>query len=437
MNLRKQQRIKMKNKMTAVLVAVFCITALSSCQKKENVVTFDTVSTKGVTAYIAADNGTSATEGEEEITFASETPVTTEAKTTTSRTKHYETTIPVTLIGGTTADTTEQSSESTDVTTLAPATEAISTETAPEITQVVSEGYAEIDDSGLMVCEIDGHYWGLMPCWGTYGLCESWTEAVNEFKRQLPSINVYNMVVPTSAEFYTPEGFDNFTASQWKKAEHIRVRLENVVNVDAYSALAAHTHEAVYSRTDHHWMPLGAYYAAMSFAKAADVPFPSLEEYKKVSRGGFVGSMYMYTESKLIYNDPEQFDLYIPPNNSSLETAYYDGYMKNKSGGQLITSPDAGAYYCSFLGTDNIVAEIGTDVKNGRTLVIFKESYGNALVPFLTSSFEKIYVCDIRYFYNNALQFCKDVNATDLLFSVCTFTAAGPNGNYLEKLLNY
>ncbi len=427
----------MKNKLAAVFAVIMCIAMLSACQKKDKVVTFKAVSTEGIMAYIAADKGTSATTGEEEITETRETSESAAAETTTVRTKHYETTIPMTLIGGTTTEQTETVTESTDITTLPPVTEEITTSEKPDAVQVMSGSYAEIDDSGLMICDIDGHYWALMPCWGTYGLCESWTESVNEFKAQLPDVNVYNMVVPTSVEFYLPDGFDNFTGSQWNKAEHIRARLQDAVNVDAYSALAAHTDEDIYSRTDHHWMPLGGYYAAESFAKSAGVPFADLSQYKKVTRGGFVGSMYMYTESSLIYNDPEQFDLYIPPNNSALKTTYYDGYMGSKREGQLITSPDAGAYYCSFLGADNVVAEIETNIKNGRTLVIFKESYGNAIVPFLTSSFEKIYVCDIRYFYKNAVQFCKDVGATDLLFSVCTFTAAGTNGNYLEKILNY
>ena len=425
----------MKNKAAAVLAVFMCIAMLSACQKKDKVVTFKTVSTEGLTAYIAADNGTSATTAKEKTTHSIDfSEITAETEKTTSRTKHYETTIPVTLIGGT---TTEEAEESTDMTTLPPVTEEIATSEKPEAVQVMSGGYAEIDDSGLMICDIDGHYWAIMPCWGTYGLCDSWTAGVNQFKTQLPDVNVYNMVVPTSAEFYVPDGFDNFTGSQWNKAEHIRAGLQNVINVDAYSALAAHTGEAIYSRTDHHWMPLGGYYGAMSFAQSAGVPFADLSQYKKVSKGSFVGSMYMYTKSSLIYNDPEQFDLYIPPNNSALKTTYYDGYMGSERAGQLITSPDAGAYYCSFLGTDNVVAEIETNIKNGRTLVIFKESYGNAIVPFLTSSFEKIYVCDIRYFYKNAVQFCKDVGATDLLFSVCTFTAAGTNGNYLEKILNY
>lgn len=427
----------MKNNFLKSAAVIWCAALLGACSgNKVNAVTFRTVVTEGIDAYIAADYGTSAT-------TAKTSPTESEEATTTSlSTKHYETTIPETLIGGTEetttpdslAETTAKPSETEETTAAGTTAE---TAPKPEVTTISGGAYNVIDDSGIMISEIDGHYRGLMPCWGTYSLCESWAESVNTFKELLPDVSVYNMVVPTSSEFYVPEGFDNFTSSQWNKIDHIRTKLVNVKNVDAYSALAAHTDEAIYSRTDHHWFPLGGYYAAQAFSVEAGVSFPYLSAYKKVTRGGFVGSMYMYTESSLLYNDPEDFDLYIPPNNNSLKTTYYDGYFQNGRSGNLITSPDGGAYYCSFLGADNIIAEIETGVKNGRTLVIFKESYGNAVVPFLTASFEKIYVCDIRYFYINAVDFCKNVGATDLLFSVCTFTPAGTNGNYLEKILNY
>ncbi len=430
----------MKNKaLKAVVLSGVCL--LGGCNRQEvNEVTFRTVKTEGINAYIAADYGTSATTGETEITEEI-----TEASAVTSSLRHYETTIPETLIGGTKTKPTAETSldiiqeivtENTETTQ--PAQEAhYETQPKPDVTAVAVGSYNYIDDSGILITEIGGHYWGIMPCWGTYGLCESWAESVNSFKEQLPDVEVYNMVVPTSSEFYVPDGMDNFTSSQWNKIDHIRARLKNVSNVDAYSALAAHTEEKIFSRTDHHWFPLGGYYAAQAFAVEAAVAFPGLRAYEKVSRDDFVGSMYMYTESSYLYSDPETFDLYIPPNNNALKTRYYDGYFGGGRDGSLITAPDAGAYYCSFLGADNIIAEIETDVKNGRTLVIFKESYGNAVVPFLTSSFEKIYVCDIRYFYKNAVQFCKDVGATDLLFSVCTYTSAGTNGNYLKKILDY
>jgi hypothetical protein len=84
-------------------------------------------------------------------------------------------------------------------------------------------------------------------------------------------------------------------------------------------------------------------------------------------------------------------------------------------------------------GGDEQITQVNTSCKNARTLVIFKDSYGNALVPMLTSSFENIYVCDMRYFDLNAISFIQQVGATDVLFAMNTFSATGGNHDYIEQ----
>ena len=338
--------------------------------------------------------------------------------------------------GTTKAEATEEitvAPETTTAETKVPATE----ETTAATLGTVEGSYNVIGDNGILVSYMDGHYRGLMPCFGTYGYCDGWISAVNSLRKKLPDVNVYSMVIPTSSEFYIPKGYESgFTTSQYNKISYIAESLENVVDVDVYSVLKSHTHEEIFSRTDHHWFPLGGYYAAEEFAKASGVDFPKLSEYKKVSCGGYVGSLYSYSKDKHLYNDPENFVMYMPPNNSKLKTTYYNTSFGGGYDGKLFVASDASSYYCSFLGSDDRIAEIETDVKNGRTLVIFKESYGNALVPFLTSGYEKIYVCDIRYFTPNAVDFCKKVGATDLLTAVCTYTPAGTNSKYLGTIIN-
>ena len=91
--------------------------------------------------------------------------------------------------------------------------------------------------------------------------------------------------------------------------------------------------------------------------------------------------------------------------------------------------------YSMFMGGDRKIVKVTTDVNNGRKLVVFKDSYGNAEIPFYMNSFEEIYVCDIRYFDINAVEFIKEQGVTDLLFSMCTFSAAGVNcEKYMEKI---
>ncbi len=337
------------------------------------------------------------------------------------------------------ATTTSATTAVTTIVTTTTAEAATTTTAAAETSAQTGEiNYNVIGENGILVSYQNGHYRGLMACFGTYGLCEKWANAVNTFAKKLPDVKVYSMTAPISSEFYTPQKFwdSGFTVSQYNKCEHIRENLSGVTYVDAYSVLKDHKDEDIYARTDHHWNPLGAYYAAQQFADAAGVDFPTIDKYTPVSRSGYVGSMYTYSKDYHLYNDAETFTMYISPNADDIKTTYYNTSFGGAYAGDLFVSRKAASFYCSFIGSDDRITKIDTNVKNGRTLVVFKQSFGNALIPFLTSGFEHIYVCDMRYFDLNAVQFCKDVGATDLLCTDCVMIAAGNGGKYLELLIN-
>ena len=140
-----------------------------------------------------------------------------------------------------------------------------------------------------------------------------------------------------------------------------------------------------------------------------------------------VGSLYNFTQSSKLSGNPEDFVIYKPKN--QLKVTQYDTSFQNPQEIGIINDPShmaSSGYYMAF-GADNRIAHVQTDCKNGRTLVIFKDSYGNALLPVLANSFENIYLCDIRYFDLNAASFVKQVGATDLLFSMCSYSAVGVN----------
>ena len=307
----------------------------------------------------------------------------------------------------------------------------------PEPAGSVPDDYREWGESGILIIGRNGHYMGLMGCWGTYELCDNYIEQVDKAAKELSGVNVYSMTIPTSVEFYLPDDVTSFTASQKNKIEYIGENLTLAAPVNVWDALAAHTEEPIYTRTDHHWQPLGAYYAAEAFAKAAGTGslFPSLPEYTKVVREGYMGSLYGYSKSANLKSDPEPFTMYISPNADKLKTTYYDTSFKNGYESDLFVARDAKYYYTSFLGSDDRIAEIETDCKNGKVLVICKESYGNGIVPFLTSCYEKIYVTDLRYFDLDLVDFCRDVGATDLLFAMCTYTPAGTNCKYMNDII--
>lgn len=273
----------------------------------------------------------------------------------------------------------------------------------------------------------------LMLYGGSYSVGERYAEVVNEYKQALPDVNVYAMVIPTSCEFYSPEAVRAYCGSQKDNIEHIYENLKGAVGVDAYTSLQAHTREDIYLRTDHHWAPLGAYYAAQAFAQAAGVPFEDISKYERRVVHDYVGTMYGYSGDAVLKNNPEDFVYYVPTY-VDYTTTYYDyiltdgritGANRPYSADFFVKFGDGnGMAYCTFMGGDAKVVNVSTNAGTGRKLAIFKDSYGNALPGYLMGSFDEIYVIDMRYFTHNAVDFLKENGVTDVLFANNAFHAA-------------
>ena len=274
----------------------------------------------------------------------------------------------------------------------------------------------------------------LMLYGGSYSVGERYAEVVNKYKQALPDVNVYSMVIPTSCEFYSPDSVAAYCGSELDNINHVYGCLQNdVVSVDAYTPLSTHKNEDIYLRTDHHWAPLGAYYAAQAFAQAAGVPFEDISQYEQRVVHDYVGTMYGYTGDIVLKNNPEDFVYYVPKN-VDYTTTYYDYILKD---GKIVGAAEPyeanffikygdgnGMAYCTFMGGDAKVVKVSSDAGTGRKLAIFKDSYGNALPGYLMGSFDEIYVIDMRYFTHNAVDFLTENGVTDVLFANNAFHAA-------------
>ena len=72
-------------------------------------------------------------------------------------------------------------------------------------------------------------------------------------------------------------------------------------------------------------------------------------------------------------------------------------------------------YAGMFISGDNPLTVITTANKNGRTLMIFKESYGNAFVPYMIDYYEQIVVVDIRESSKSVEALIEQYGVTDAL----------------------
>lgn len=302
---------------------------------------------------------------------------------------------------------------------------------------ITADDNAKIADAGIIIVGTGKNVRALMAYGGGPEGGDGYAEAANTYKATFPDVNVYCMVAPIATDFYVPEKARKSTKMQLPTINNIHSKLNPEVKaVDVYTTLGQHASEPIYLRTDHHWSPLGAYYAARKFAQVAKVPFRDLKSYERHVVHDFVGSMYGYSKDISVKRAPEDF-VYYTPNGVEYTTTYVDYKVGKSFKVEKESAPvkgeffykfndGSGAAYCTFMGSDKRLTHVSTGTKNGRRLLILKDSYGNAIPGYLFYSFEDIYVVDFRYFNKNLKKYVKDNKVTDILFANNTFNAYSP-----------
>ena len=80
---------------------------------------------------------------------------------------------------------------------------------------------------------------------------------------------------------------------------------------------------------------------------------------------------------------------------------------------------------------------IKSDVKNGKKILIIKDSYGNAFSPFLCAHYEDVYIVDYRYLKSNIKNIMKKYSIDNIIFAHNVFVINSSYTTYQEnKFLN-
>lgn len=210
---------------------------------------------------------------------------------------------------------------------------------------------------------------------------------------------------------------------------------DNVIGVDTVSALLEHNDEYVYFRTDHHWTALGAYYAYEATCKAIGKEPVPLADFEEWDKGEFIGSHY----GKVKYPQKLKTDTliaYKPP----MEVSALIHYESNTQEGKLLRDiSDAKVYskYLTFLGSDYRLMELTNEsITDDSTCLIVKDSYGNALAPFVTQNYHTVYVMDYRKYGTMSIsKFCEKYDVDDVWFSPYLIATQSHDGNNLFNRL--
>jgi DHHW protein len=250
----------------------------------------------------------------------------------------------------------------------------------------------------------------------------SFANTINDYKLQFGNaVNLFVLVAPIGADFYLPHKLNRSGRNEINLINTFYEQINDpVIKVDAYSELEPHKDAYLYFNTDHHWTGLGAYYAFCAFAKAAHFESIPLESLERHVIPHFLGSLYQLTQAPELKQTGDQVEYYMIPNKTNVSIFGNDGERERKT--QLYATYAQGPLaYGVFLGGDFPLMKINSDVGTKEKIVVIKDSYGNAFVPYLASHYSEVYVIDYRYYKGNLKKLVKDNGVQNILFVHNTF----------------
>lgn len=146
----------------------------------------------------------------------------------------------------------------------------------------------------------------------------------------------------------------------------------------------------MYYRTDHHWTTYGASYAYDAYVEATGGNVDRDKHKYTVVSDDFYGTTYAKVHQAA---QADKIMIYEPKR--PLSVVYNLGEKETDSLYEMehLETEDK---YRVFTGGNQPLLEITGGEKNGRTLMLIKDSFANCMVPFLAEDFEKLVVVDLR-----------------------------------------
>lgn len=293
-----------------------------------------------------------------------------------------------------------------------------------EISKAVSEEPSEPEKEGYY----DGSVFmydsqGYEKFYGSEDSAKDYAALISSIKETLgDKINVYSMVVPTHAAFGLPKKYLDTMSDEKENIDTIYSSMsDDIKKIDAYKAEEKHKSEYIYFKTDTNWTALGAYYAYEAFCEAAGSKPTNISELSTGKIENFKGSLYHATitdenpdgNKELAGN--EDTVTYYNMNNVESCLLLENGKWEEEEVPLIAYFASGVNSYSAFIWGDNPYMKITTSHKTGKKLCVIKDSYGCALVPFLTDNYDEIFVVDPRYYEGNALDYVKENRYTDVL----------------------
>ena len=233
-------------------------------------------------------------------------------------------------------------------------------------------------------------------------------------------VPVYLGLIPSAAEVWRdklPEG-----AASWDQNAYLAQAADTGLPlIDFSAALTAHAGEPIFYRTDHHWTSLGAFYGANALLESLGrEPLKEQDFTPETASTDFNGTLY--SQSGIHWLTPDTMEYWVEEDGLTV-TSWRTG---SPEPGQLYDRSylDQKDKYSSFLGGNQPLCVIRNEnARDGGRLLLIRDSYSDALAPFLAQSFAEVHLLDLRYYRLSPAQYAAEngIDQICVVYSVPNF----------------
>ncbi len=247
---------------------------------------------------------------------------------------------------------------------------------------------------------------------------------IKAWAEQQKDVPITFVLAPTAASVYSeqlPEYVQTY--DQRELAAAVRDGLgERVQFVDLYDTLTEHKEEKIYFASDHHWTMLGAFYAwEYIFGGAGSWQ-------SEVAGENFYGSLY--SQVPIFGYEAEKVEIF-----TGLSDAVMSVERDKIENHPLIWEENFSIkdQYTAFMGGNYGEMVVTNPEAPERTLLLFKDSYANVMIPFLAEEYSEIHVVDLRYNRNGMVNYMADKEIDEVFFLYnADFLATDANFGWLS-----
>lgn len=206
--------------------------------------------------------------------------------------------------------------------------------------------------------------------------------------------------------------------------------------INIYNTLCSSDDNYIFYRTDSLWTSEGAYYAYKRIIRKIGFTPTDYSEYNIIHmKSDYYGNLYDLSGlNNVSYDYIDRFKstkktkilnvIRSDDTQNTSDSIYYDEFLNIKC---------KELFY--YLGNPCSVIDIETNVNNSKTLLIFKDSFANEMIEFLSHHYKHITIVDPSLISDDDMELILNNEYTDILF-ICGYKTA-ESGGYFAKINSY